>query len=380
MSRRCTRRTGRKGPTHNSEVCVTTEALRIVDAEFRAANDVTVARPTRLFLNLTEKCQLRCAHCITDAPARSKDGSAREMTRDVLDALAPHLAHVAWVGLVHAGEPMLAPMFEPFLEALAGARPQGQALGLPQSHVHLLTNGMAMTPERWSRVRSLGVTSLSVSMDGMSAQTNDVLRIGSSAPLLQERIAAICADKGAARVGISWVVTSANIGEIDALVRFAAGAAVDWLKLEEVFAANDTARALAVDRYALDVAVAKARTLGDEIGVPVLDHTRPLEVWRCRLDVDARMARRALLDDKVNRVELNPCRAPWDLACIEPNGDVRPMSFHHPIAGNLVDTPLDALFRDAPAFVDARRTMRSLRLCGAAGPTTCAPDAGPSSW
>lgn len=344
------------------------EALRIVDAEFRAANEVTSARPTRLFVNLTERCQLRCAHCITDAPARTKDGSAREMTRDVLDALAPHLAHVAWVGLVHAGEPMLAPMFEPLLDALAG-----------RAHVHLLTNGMAMTPERWARARASGVTSLSVSMDGMSAHTNDVLRIGSSSSTLLERITLLAADKGRARLGISWVVTSANIGELDALLHFAARAGVDWLKLEEVFAANDTARSLSVDRYALDVAVAKARALGDELGVPVLDHTRALDVWRCRLDVDARMARRALLDDRVNRVELNPCRAPWDLACIEPNGDVRPMSFHHPIAGNLVTTSLDAIFRDAPAFVEARRTMRAMRLCGA-GPTTCAPDAGPTSW
>lgn len=347
-------------------------ALRIVDEEFRAAPDVTRARPTRLFINLSEKCQLRCAHCITDAPARTKSGIAREMTRDVLDALAPHLDHVAWIGLVHAGEPMLAPMFTPLLEMFDAAK-RG-------AHVHVLTNGMAMTPERWAQMRALGVTSLSVSMDGMSAQTNDVLRIGSSSSVLLDRIVDLARSKEGARVGISWVVTSQNIGELDALVRFAANAGVDWLKLEEVFASNDVARALVVDRYALDVAVAKARALGDELGVSVLDHTRTLEVWRCRLGLDARMARRARLDDKVNRAELNPCRAPWDVACIEPNGDVRPLSFHHPVAGNLLTTPLDALFREAQAFIDARRTMRATRMCGASGPTTCAPDPGPPSW
>jgi MoaA/NifB/PqqE/SkfB family radical SAM enzyme len=170
-------------------------------------------------------------------------------------------------------------------------------------------------------------------------------------------------------------VTRANVGELASLIRFAKSAQLDWLKLEEIFGHDE----LAIDRYSLDVAVANARKLGDDLGVPVLDHTRAMQVWRCQLDVDARMKKRAALDDFVNRAEINPCRAPWETICLEPNGDVRPISFHHPIAGNVVDTPLDVLWRSAPAFVESRRIARNTRLCGA-GPTTCAKDPGPRSW
>src|SRR5207244_4147033 len=123
-----------------------------------------------------------------------------------------------------------------------------------------------------------------------------------------------------------------------------------------LFAHNDVARGLVVDRYALDVAVAKARTLGDELGVPVLDHTRDVIVWKCQLPGDPRMKRRALLDDFVNRVDLNACRAPWESLCVEPNGDVRPLSFHHPVAGNVLADDLATIWR-GPVFAEARASI-----------------------
>ncbi|HEY4221922.1 MAG TPA: SPASM domain-containing protein, partial [Myxococcota bacterium] len=219
----------------------------------------------------------------------------------------------------------------------------------------------------------------------LSSSTNDLLRIGARAELLLERIADLSTfaseERFDVRLGISWVVTQKNASELTDLVRFAKRADLYWVKLEELFVREDhvdAVRALALDRYALDVAVAQARALGDELGVRVLDHTRPLTVWRCRFHEDERMKRRALADDLVNRVELNPCRAPWETVCVEPNGDVRPLSFHHPIAGNVLVHDLAVLW-NAPAFVDARKAARATRLCGA-GPTTCARDPGPSGW
>lgn len=348
-------------------------ALPLVDDAFRRADARAAVPPTRFLLNLTERCQLRCAHCITGAPDKTARGQARDMGGDVVERLGPHLAHATYVGLVHAGEPMLAPMFEPLLERL-----QAERAGAPVV-VHLLSNGMAMTGERFRRCLSLGVTSFSFSLDGMSAATNDVLRIGARADVLVERIRALSAQRpGHVRMGISWVVTSANADELPALVRFAQDAGLDWLKLEEIFPTTEHARALSLERFALDVAVARARDEGEALGVPVLDHTRPLAVWKCRLDLDRRMATRARLDDLVNRADLNPCRLPWEVVCVEPDGDVKPLSFHHPVAGNVLVDDLADIFR-GDVFAEVRRTVRATRLCGE-GPATCAADAGPSSW
>ena len=113
--------------------------LAQVDTVFRAAKSRLSTPPTHFLLNLSERCQLRCAHCITHAPARTEAGTAKVMGIAVLDALTPHLRHAAWVGLTHAGEPTLAPLLDPLLDRLRKARRSRATV------VHVVTNGMALT-------------------------------------------------------------------------------------------------------------------------------------------------------------------------------------------------------------------------------------------
>lgn len=350
--------------------------LAQVDAEFRARATTVQAPPTRFYLNLTERCSLRCRHCIARSPARTADHSARDMSDAVLTALQPHLAHAAYVGFVHSGEPLLAPALSPLLAMLRATR-QGEP-----TVVHLLTNGLALTPERFVELSAGGVNSWSFSVDGMSSQSHDALRVGSNISVLLETIriaAALRATlRGSVRVGIAWTVTRDNLAEIGSVLRFAATAGLDWVKLEEFYPLDDTARVWMVDDRTLQAAVASAMATADALGMRLLDHTRDRLLRGCLVERDSALQQFSSGDDWVNRMQINPCRLPWELVCIEPDGDVKPMSFGHPAAGNLLQDDLAAIWNRSP-FVDERR--RSIRHCLHPGATPlCPPDPGPASW
>jgi len=52
----------------------------------------------------------------------------------------------------------------------------------------VLSNGLALTERRFEELTGLGVTSWSISVDGMSAASHDALRIGSKIDRLVDRI------------------------------------------------------------------------------------------------------------------------------------------------------------------------------------------------
>ncbi|MHB8874445.1 MAG: radical SAM protein [Myxococcaceae bacterium] len=345
-----------------------------IDRDFRAALPLAAAPPTRFYVNLSDRCQLRCRHCITRAPELTAAGQARDLGPEVVEALRPHLAHAAYLGFTHAGEPLIAKALVPLLTALGQAR-----AGRPMV-VHLLTNGMALSEARFAELVGLGVCSWSVSIDGMSPATHDALRAGSRIGELLPRVRRLSELRAAkwptTRLGVAWTMTRSNLGEVDALVRWAAEARLDWVKLEELFPTNDAAARELANPVELAAAAGRAARLAKGLGLALLDHTRELPGWKCLDDPQAKELNR--LDDFVNRMDINPCRLPYEVVCVEPNGEVKPLSFHHPPAGSLLEQGLLELWRSEP-FVRAREAAAASRPC-ARGPATCPADPGPGHW
>jgi cyclomaltodextrinase / maltogenic alpha-amylase / neopullulanase len=348
-----------------------------VEAAFRAAETRLSTPPTHFLLNLSERCQLRCAHCITHAPTLTAAGTAQVMGREVLEALTPHLQHAAWVGLTHAGEPTLAPALVPMLERLRKARRSRPTV------VHVVTNGMALTEGRFLELVDKGISSWSFSIDGDTPETNDTLRLGAKVVVLKQRLrrfAALRRSKALdVRLGVSCAVTRSNVHEVASLAKFVTQAGLDWLKLEETFASNARATEEAqVAREAVSLAVSKADELCRSHGVRLVDHTRSREVWKCRPAVMNEADQTfSSADDFANRFDINPCRMPWQVVCVEPDGAVKPENFHQPAVGNLLETGLELLW-NAPAFMARRVVSAGRRKCGSV--PTCAADQGPRRW
>jgi MoaA/NifB/PqqE/SkfB family radical SAM enzyme len=89
--------------------------------------------------------------------------------------------------------------------------------------------------------------------------------------------------------------------------------------------------------------------------------------WLCALD-DASAARHRG-DEFINRTSLHPCRDPWELACIEPNGDVMIGAFHGVCVGNLAERDLLDIWNSQEAAKERQRS-RIARLC-AGGEVVC---------
>ena len=217
-------------------------SLDIAREAFAAGMTEIPSLPPRLYVTVTERCNLRCVHCITRAPALTREGRAREMSRAVLDALAEPFAAARYVGFSHGGESLVSPMFFDVLAALRRARSARPG----RADVHLLTNGMRLDPDTAKRVADLGVTSLAFSLDGASAMVNDVIRPGGRFETIKQHIlaAARLRDENGydLRMGISAVVSAPLLTELPALGRLAIELGVEWVKLEEMCPSPTTPR------------------------------------------------------------------------------------------------------------------------------------------
>jgi len=334
---------------HNAELATAT---------FREGHVVCPAYPTRLDLTVTEACNLRCDHCITDAPARTREGRARTLQPWLLDALDEAFAHADHVSFTHGGEALAAPIFPEVLRRIAR---HGRA------QVHLATNGMLLDEERVRALIDLGVTSLMVSLDGLTAATNDRIRVLGRADRVLvhlEAAVALRARLGAElRIGVSTVVGRTNLAELPALARRCAALGVDWLKLEETYPATPFARRDLLDPRAAEVVAMAAEVRAAFPGV-LVDHLAPPAACPCTGDPAAVAFRAA--DDFAHRCTILPCRAAWERCVIDADGSVHAVDHAQPVLGSLLHAPLLSLWNAAPALgLRARALATAAPACRA---------------
>ncbi len=340
--------------------------LTLVADDFRSAREAPLARPVRFDFAVTERCNLACLHCITHAPTRTREGTARTLTPRIVDALLDDLAYARYAGFVHGGESLTAPIFWDLLGALRKAR------GREPYVAHLLTNGILLSEGTATRLVEAGVNSLSVSLDGATAEVNDAIRVGGRFARITQQIAAVTRLRRAhgwdVRMGLSYVALESNVHQLTSFVELAAELGVDWVKLEEGAPANTFAARslLRPDDARLRDAVAAARARGAALGLVVVDHTGERPRYRCR--TTEAEARDLATDEFANRSDINACRSPWETVAVEASGDVRLGDFWGPVLGNLLHAPLSALFA-GDAARQWRQKSREERICG--GDVTC---------
>jgi radical SAM protein with 4Fe4S-binding SPASM domain len=173
----------------------------------RAAPD----SPFLVALNLTRRCNLRCAHCYLDAGTRA-DGDEGELSTDEVKSLLDDIAGLSDETMVvmTGGEPLL----RPDLDALAR---HAADLGLM---VVVGTNGTALSETRVQRLLDAGVRGVGISLDSLDPAYHDGFR---GLPGAWERaMAGIDAcRKGELAFQIHFSVTDDNAHELDAMIGFA---------------------------------------------------------------------------------------------------------------------------------------------------------------
>lgn len=133
-------------------------------AKFGITKPFIAGTPIAVVWNFTHQCNLRCSHCYVDA--ENSLGNSELSTKDcckVIDKLVE--ADVAELNFT-GGEPLVR---KDFFEVTRYASEQ-------QLNVTLASNGIQLTKENVLKLKKIGVTSINISLDGVSPKNHERIR------------------------------------------------------------------------------------------------------------------------------------------------------------------------------------------------------------
>lgn len=192
--------------------------------------------PSRLFVEVTSRCNLRCAICVKQSgAAKSIDG---DMLSETFNALAPEFKHLQALVLNGIGEPLLHPLLEEFIRT-------GKRLMPAQSWVGFQTNGHLLNTARCSSLIAAGLDRIFLSVDSTSPELFKAVRNGGSLGHVERALAALAQAKkehpgNTLEVGAEFVVMRDNIGELPAIIAWLAKRGVSRLVVSHVLPFSST--------------------------------------------------------------------------------------------------------------------------------------------
>lgn len=130
----------------------------------RLEKNLTQQHPLRqLFWECTQRCNLACRHCGSDCRVASAvpDMPADDFIR-VIDSLTPHVDTHRLNIVITGGEPLMRGDLEKV----------GRQLYDREYPWGIVTNGLALSPQRWQSLLAAGLHNITISLDGLEQQHN----------------------------------------------------------------------------------------------------------------------------------------------------------------------------------------------------------------
>ena len=295
----------------------------------------TVDPPYLVALNLTRRCNLRCAHCYLDAGTR-RDGGPEELGSAEVEALLGRIAALSDETMVvlTGGEPLLRP------DILALAR---HAVGLGLMVV-VGTNGVLLGERRVAALQQAGVQAVGISLDSLDAAYHDDFRGAPGAWAKTMAGIEACRRAGLA-FQIHFSVTDDNAHELDDMIAFArsGGAAV-----LNVFFLVCTGRGERLSNISSQVYERVLRRVVEA----ARDEKELLVRARCaphfkRMALQTRPPLEVTL---VDGYEAGGCLAGTRYCRITPEGEVTPCPYMEVSVGSVREADFVQLWRQAPLF------------------------------
>ena len=127
-------------------------------------NKVKLHPLRQLFWECTLRCNLKCKHCGSDCKMEelTPDMPAEDFLRVIDEQVTPHVNPHEVLIIISGGEPLVRKDIEDV----------GLALYKREYPWGMVTNGMALTEERFKRLCASGLRSMAVSLDGMEDDHN----------------------------------------------------------------------------------------------------------------------------------------------------------------------------------------------------------------
>ena len=316
------------------------------DAELLLTPCVTT-EPVFANIEITTRCNLRCAYCARTLFGRQGTDMPKGMFRSLL-GLLPHAYRITLVGL---GEPLLHPQVVDFI-AEASARGR---------RVALVTNGMLLEGPLSRELLRAGLNSIAFSIDGATQEVASEVRRGSDLDRVIGNIRAfveLSKSAGPISTAVFSAVSVETVPHLEALIDVAAGLGVHVMMLSDLNFRENLDHTLwknADDR--ISAMVRKGVTRAFRKNLPVLS-VRGLEEF----GLAKRYGKFLLLppDQLYRRSESRAwCLSPWQTMPVSANGDVTLCDCQPEIvAGNLLSQPLSEIW-NSEVFTGHRRRMLS---------------------
>jgi radical SAM protein with 4Fe4S-binding SPASM domain len=308
-----------------------------------------VEPPFLVALNLTRRCNLRCAHCYLDAGTRRRGGPEELDTGEaceLLDQIAA-MSDETMVVLT-GGEPLLRP------DILDIAR-HAADLGLM---VVMGTNGTLLDDRRVTALQAAGVHAVGISLDSLDPAYHDGFR-GSNGSWGKTMGGIDACRRAGLMFQIHFSVTDDNAHELDDMIAFAGAAGAAVLN---VFFLVCTGRGETVT----NVSGAVYERVLQRIAEAAREETELLVRARCA----PHFKRMAMEMDPPLPVtlaqgyEAGGCLAGTRYCRVTPEGEVTPCPYMEVSVGSLRGDGFARLWREAPLFAQLR-TPKLEGRCGA---------------
>lgn len=301
-----------------------------------------------LAINLTQRCNLACAHCYLDAKTLRQADDDEISTKEaqaLLDDVAA-LGHGTMVVLT-GGEPLLRKDLETLIR-------HGSALGLPMV---VGTNGMLLSERRVRSLKSAGVLGLGISLDSLDPARHDRFR-GQPGAWAKTMAGIERCRRNSIDFQLHFSVTDANAHELRSMVEFAQSCGARSLNVFFLVCVGraQSVMALVPERY--------EALLADLIRVQA-DYPGLIVRPRCAPHYK-RIAHQLQPQAAINRIsgrEGDGCIAGIHYARVNHRGGVTACPYIEQEVGTIRETAFSTLWTDAEDFA----LLRSPALRGKCG-------------
>ena len=224
--------------------------------------------PSRLIVETTSRCNLQCAMCVKQSSgAASPDG---DLAMDTFQTLIPAFPHLESLVLNGVGEPLLHRSLETFIAIARESMPASASIGFQ-------TNGLLLDRRRARSLLEAGLDRASVSVDALDPELLRDIRAGDSIESVERAFDSLRVAKRELRlpdfrIGMEFVAMRPNLGQLPALVEWAARRDVAFIIVSHLFPYDRSSLPLAAWDPNLDLAVellVKYREKGRAAGVDI---------------------------------------------------------------------------------------------------------------
>jgi len=178
---------------------------------------VGLSAPLKISFNITEKCNLRCKHCLTDAGSFNPN----ELTTTELFKLIAQMREFgSFFITLGGGEPLLR---NDLFEVIEYGRKNFIA-------VSLVTNGILITKEMVQRLNELDLDTITVSVDGLEKNHEFIRGKGTFLKTI-EGLKILREYCNTAKLSIRFTMNNRNIGEYQGVIKLAEDLSLDMIRL-----------------------------------------------------------------------------------------------------------------------------------------------------